>query len=344
MLLDLGYRLARPLLFSLDAETAHERVLHLAGAVPAVAEAVAGPAPRHAGLEREVAGLRVPNPIGLAAGLDKDAHCIGLWPRLGFGFLELGTVTPQPQAGNPRPRVWRLVDQRGVINRMGFPSAGLAVVQRRLRTQRERGWPTAPVGANLGKNKVTSAEAAWQDYATLADGLAPLVDFFTVNLSSPNTPGLRALQKAEPMKRILGAVLERAAGLPVFLKLSPDLDDADLEASLQTALAIGVSGIVATNTTVSRPGRTGDAGHPGGLSGGPLWPLASSRVKRVLDLVEGAVPVVGVGGISSADQVGELLDAGCAAVQLFTGFIFGGPGLPRRINATLAQRTTQIQR
>ena len=336
MLLDLGYRLARPLLFQLDAEKAHERVLHVAGSAPGLFEALAGQAPRPASLACDLAGLKLPSPIGLAAGLDKDAHCIGLWPRLGFGFVELGTVTPRPQIGNPRPRIWRLVDERAVINRMGFPSAGMAAVRQRMERQRARGWPDAPVGLNLGKNKETSADDAWQDYATLAEGLAELADFFTVNLSSPNTPGLRALQKAEPMKRILGGVLERAGDLPVFLKLSPDLGDEDLEASLETALAAGVSGIVATNTTLSRPGSTGRGGHEGGLSGAPLWPLASQRVKRVLEVVAGRAPVVGVGGISTAAQARELLDAGCTAVQLFTGFIYGGPGLPRRLNAGLA--------
>ncbi len=207
----------------------------------------------------------------------------------------------------------------------------------RLRAHREAGrWPSIPVGINLGKNKDTPLEEAARDYETLAEKLAAFADYFVVNVSSPNTPQLRELQMTRPLMTIIEATLARAGGAPVFVKLAPDLADGDLQATVEAAITAGAAGIVATNTTLQRPGDTGAAGHEGGLSGAPLHPIARPRIAATLAAAAGRVPVVGVGGVDSAARVRDLLDAGCAAVQIYTALIFEGPGLVRRINRELA--------
>lgn len=330
--IDLGYALLKPLLFRMDAETAHERVLHTVGDWPRLTRALTPD--RLATSERHLGPLRIAGPVGLAAGLDKNADALPLWDHLGFGFVEVGTITPRPQAGNPRPRVHRLVDHRAVVNSMGFPSAGLEAVAARLRGHREAGlWPRVPVGANLGKNKDTPAESAHEDYRTLAAGLEALVDYFVVNVSSPNTPGLRDLQTVEPLRRIVDAT-RSATDKPIFVKLAPDLADEDLVDSVRASLDAGAVGIIATNTTRQRFGIAAAEELGGGLSGEPLFELAKGRIALALEAAAGA-PVVGVGGVGSAEQAQALMDLGCSAVQIFTGFIFGGPGLPHRINQTL---------
>ncbi|MGE0708973.1 MAG: quinone-dependent dihydroorotate dehydrogenase [Planctomycetota bacterium] len=334
MLLDLLYRLSRPLLFRLDPERAHELTLSLAARAPRLLGALAGGGPRPA--PRELCGLTISSPVGLAAGLDKNAVALPLWERLGFGFVEVGTVTPRPQAGNPRPRVFRLPAAHALINAMGFPNEGAEAIGLRLEALRARGrWPRVPVGINLGKNKDTPAEDAPRDYEAAARRLVALADYLVVNVSSPNTPGLRALQQAGELRRILEAVGAVANGKPVLVKLAPDLEDEPLVEAVEVAHAAGAAGLIATNTTLTRP-VPDPAGHTGGFSGRPLFPLARGRIEVVLRAAQG-LPVIGVGGVDSAERARELLELGCAAVQVYTGLIYEGPGLARRINRALAR-------
>ena len=335
-MIDALWRAFRPLLFQLDAETAHHLTLSTLGAAPRLMGSLARPlcaAPRS---PTQLFGHDLPCPIGLAAGLDKDGVAIGFWPALGFGFIEVGTVTALPQPGNPRPRLFRLVQDRALINRMGFNNHGSEALARRLTVLRERSrWPDVPVGANLGKSKVTPLEDAAADYATSARRLADLVDYFTVNVSSPNTPGLRSLQDADPLRRILDAVMTEARGTPTALKLAPDLTDDAIGEAVELAIEQGLHAVIATNTTIRRDGLTHDPDEAGGLSGAPLWPLASDRIACTLDAAAGRIAVVGVGGIETAAQVGQLLDRGCVAVQLYSSLIFQGPGLIRHLRRGL---------
>lgn len=336
MLLDAGYALAKPLLFSMDAETAHNLTFLTLGA----ARALAGDLRPDPILARKVGPLTFAGPLGLAAGLDKNGVAVSTWEALGFGAIELGTVTGQAQPGNDRPRLFRLVEERALINRMGFNNLGAAALAARLRVARGAGaWPKhAPVGANLGKSKVVPNEEAVSDYLVSLSALRGLADYFVVNVSSPNTPGLRALQEKEPLERLLGAVVPAAAGTPVFLKLAPDLADEALVEAVDVAIAAGCAGILATNTTLTRPGTTGRLDQAGGLSGAPLRDLARARIATVVGAAAGRVPVVGIGGVSTADHVLDLLRLGCAATQLYTAFIYGGPTLAARIHRDLADR------
>jgi len=337
------YRLLRPLLFGLDAERAHRLLLGTVGSAPrcwALLAGLAGPRRLVPSLARTVAGLPFAGPVGLAAGLDKDGEAIPFWAALGFGSIEVGTVTAHPQPGNPRPRLFRLPADRALINRMGFNNRGSAELARRLARLRQAGrWPSVPVGVNLGKSKVTPNEEAAADYVTSVERLLGLADYFTVNVSSPNTPGLRDLQSREALTELLPAVGRAAAGTPVLLKLAPDLGREALATAVEIAIAAGMAGIIATNTTITRPpglrGRA--AAEAGGLSGAPLWDLARKRIDNALEAAAGRVPVLGVGGIETAEQVAELLAAGCAAVQLYTALIYQGPGLPGRLNRELAR-------
>ncbi len=329
------YRLLRPLLFKLDAETAHELIFRALPLVPWFA-GKRSPDPL---LRRKVGGLDWAGPVGLAAGLDKNGVGIPAWAALGFGAIEVGTVTGHPQPGNPRPRLFRLLQERGLINRMGFNNAGAVVLAANLARLRERGrWPTVPVGANLGRSKATPNEQAADDYLNSVGALKGKVDYFVVNVSSPNTPGLRELQDKEPLARLLDALVPAANGTPVFLKSAPDLEDEALAESVGVALATGCAGIIATNTTVSRPGTTGRLDQYGGLSGAPLRKLARAKIQVVLDAAGGQVPVIGVGGVTTADDALDYLRMGCAAVQLYSAFVFEGPALVSRIHADLAER------
>lgn len=341
-MLDVVWPLARPALYSLSAETAHhltlralERIGGLAGAVASTTQGEPTPA-----MQRSVGPLTVSGPVGLAAGLDKDGVAIPFWPKLGFGFVEVGTVTAHPQPGNPRPRMFRFPDQGAIINRMGFNNHGSAALAVRLRQLRDTArWPSVPVGANVGKSKITPLDQAPDDYATSVRRLHGLVDWFTVNVSSPNTPGLRSLQDRSSLQALLPQVLDAADGTPVFLKLAPDLTDDAIHDAVGLAGELGVAGIIATNTTTSRDRfdtsvRHGD--ETGGLSGRPLWKLAHERIRVVLDAA-GELPVIGVGGVHRADQARALLDAGCRAIQLYSGLIFEGPGLPSRLNRALRE-------
>ncbi len=335
------YRLLRPLLFRLPAERAHEAVFGAIGAGGPLARAwfgaVAGPPdPR---LVTTVAGLRLAGPIGLAAGLDKDGRLARFWPSLGFGFVELGTVTAHPQPGNPPPRLFRFPEAGALVNRMGFNNAGSQALAERLTALRASGHaPAVPLGVNLGKSKVTPLEQAVDDYATSTDRVAAVADYLVINVSSPNTPGLRQLQDAAFLADIVAAVRARAQGRPVFVKLAPDLTDTALAEAVRVAEDAGAAGFIATNTTIDRSGLPPGAPDvgPGGLSGRPLRARALEVVRAVAR--QTALPVIAVGGIGDVDAVTDALAAGAAAVQLYTALIFEGPGLVHRLNRALVSR------
>jgi dihydroorotate dehydrogenase len=332
------WRLVRAVLFGLDAERAHAWTIRLLGTAPrlwgGLARLVYGEPPPE--LARTVGGVRVAGPVGLAAGLDKDGVAIPFWPALGFGFVEVGTVTAHPQEGNPRPRLHRLVPERALVNRLGFNNAGSEDLARRLRALRDAGhWPQVPIGANVGKSAVTPLSEAVGDYVASVRRLAGLADWITVNVSSPNTVGLRGLQDRDALAALLPAVVGAAGNTPVWLKLAPDLSDDALVAAVELAREAGLRAAVATNTTLSRPGLPEAEGLQGGLSGRPLYPLAKDRLRVVLGAA-GSLDVVGVGGIETAAQVEELLGLGCAAVQLYSSLVFEGPGLPWRLHRALA--------
>lgn len=329
-MLNLLWALGRPILFQMDAEEAHELTLRWLPTLTPLLKLLSSP-PRQPCM---VGPLRWGNPVGLAAGLDKNGVGIEGWEALGFGAIEVGTVTAIPQTGNPKPRLFRLKEERGIVNRMGFNNLGAEQLAQRLSALRERGaWPSVPVGANIGKSKVVPNEDAALDYKKSLAWLRGKADYFTINVSSPNTPGLRALQDREPLTRLLEVIVPDAHGTPVFLKIAPDLEMEALADAAEVAIATGCAGIIATNTTLSRPGTCGRLQEAGGLSGDPLWPLAREKIGGLLQIVGGRLPVVGVGGIHSRAQVQELLHLGCSAVQVYSGMIYEGPGLPARLGA-----------
>ncbi len=331
----------RWLLFRLDPERAH-RLAHrvLRRVTPRQARrrrAVPSPA-----LGVKVLGLEFDSPIGLAAGFDKgDVAVAGLF-GLGFSHVEIGTITPRPQAGNDRPRLFRLPEHRALVNRMGFNNEGAEVCAARLAAL-PREARLGPVGVNVGKNKVTPNEEAVSDYLACIDRLHPYADYLVVNISSPNTPGLRQLQEAAALDRLLracvGRLAERAPGKPLLVKLAPDLAPEALDEAVDVAIAAGVSGIVATNTTLSR---AGVEGHPlareqGGLSGAPLEALATSVVRRCAARAAGRIPIVGAGGVMSAESAYAKIRAGASLVQVYTGLVYGGPAFVRQVNEGLTR-------
>ena len=288
-------------------------------------------------LATTIAGLSLPNALGLAAGFDKNAEVFGPMLAAGFGFVECGTVTPLAQAGNPRPRLFRLTGDRAVINRMGFNHAGLEAFAARLARPGRPG----PVGANIGANKDSDDRIG--DYVTGLERLWGLADWFTLNISSPNTPGLRALQTRAALEELLGRTAEARDALPaggrvpLFLKVAPDLDDPEIEAIVEIVLAFGLSGIIVANTTLSRPALASpDAGEAGGLSGAPLRELAQSVLGRFSTAAAGRLPLVGAGGIASGADAYARIRAGASAVQLYSALVFEGPGLAVRLSRDLA--------
>ncbi|UYZ61756.1 quinone-dependent dihydroorotate dehydrogenase [Hymenobacter weizhouensis] len=340
--------LLKPLFFQLDAEKAHHLVfdnLRRAHQLPGVRTALRGLYDyQHPSLERDVLGLRFRNPVGLAAGFDKNAELTNELASLGFGFVEIGTVTPRPQPGNPTPRLFRLPQDEALINRMGFNNDGAAAAAQRLRRRQH---PDLIIGGNIGKNKDTPNELAAHDYVACVEALHEVVDYFVVNVSSPNTPGLRQLQEREPLIRLLQEVQERNQALPrprpLLLKIAPDLTDAQLDDILLIARETHLSGLVATNTTISReplrtPAPAVAALGAGGLSGRPLRQRATEVIRYLHRRTHGGLPIIGAGGIHSAQEALEKLAAGASLVQLYTGFIYEGPGLVRRINRELARR------
>lgn len=317
------FDLARPALFAIDPERAHRltvRALALAGR--------RGP-PAAGALAVDVAGLGFPNPLGMAAGFDKDAEVPDQLLGLGFGFAEVGSITPRPQAGNPRPRLFRLVEDRAVINRMGFNNGGAEVARDRL--VRRAGRPGI-VGINVGANKDSEDRIA--DYVAMTRVMAPLASYLAVNISSPNTPGLRALQDEGALTGLLDAVIEArgTTGPPVFLKVAPDLESADIDAIARIALDRKLGALIVSNTTITRPALlSANARETGGLSGAPLRDLAQQRLRDFRKATGGAIPLVGVGGIASAEDAWARIRAGASLVQLYSAMVYGGPGLPRRI-------------
>ena len=313
----------RPLLFRLDPERAHDLTL------AALATGLGPSAPPDDPLlATTLAGLALPNPLGLAAGFDKDARVPAAMLRMGFGFVEVGTVTPRRQAGNPRPRVFRLVASHAVINRLGFNNSGVAAAIARLRARR----PTGIVGVNIGANKESADRIA--DYAYGARAAAPLADYLTVNVSSPNTPGLRGLQDPGELTALIAAVLVAAPGTPVFIKVAPDLDAAAIEGIARVAQGSGIAGLIVSNTTLARPGVTSAEG--GGLSGAPLFAPSTEVLRAFARATGGTLPLIGVGGVASGADAYAKLRAGGTAVQLYTGLIYHGPALVGRIKADLA--------
>jgi dihydroorotate dehydrogenase len=341
------YRLIRPLLFQLDPESAHGLCFalgrltgHLPGALPLLRGVCGRPAPT---LSRTVFGLKLASPIGLAAGLDKGAQLLPIWKALGFGFVEIGTVTPRPQPGNPKPRVFRLPEEGLILNRMGFNSEGAEVVARRLR-ERPRG---LVVGGNIGKNKATPEAAALEDYVAAYRRIAPLVDYVALNISSPNTPGLRRLQAPEALAPLLAGVLavRKEMGLErqaLLVKLAPDLAFGELDDTVDVLAASGVDGVIATNTTLDR-GIVSDLNRArvealgdGGLSGRGLKVKAREVCRRILQRLPPELRLVACGGIETGDDAGLALEDGAALVQVYTALIFAGPMLPGRMNRDLA--------
>ena len=314
-----------------DAETAHERTVRLTVRLGAVPPVVAG-LRRYFGAAtpRTVFGVRFPGPVGLAAGMDKDGRALRAWPAFGFGFVEVGTVTWHAQPGNPRPRLFRLPASEAVINRMGFNNGGAEALAARLRAL---GPLKVPLGVSIGKSKVTPVEDAVEDYRSSLQVLAPYADYFAVNVSSPNTPGLRGLQDKAALNTLLGAL---DTTVPLLVKIAPDLTEQAIADVLEVCAAHGVAGLIATNTTLARDGLaatdTMAAEETGGLSGRPLTARALEVVTFVAKETAGDLPIIGVGGIHSADDALRMLDAGASLVQVYTGFIYKGPGLIRAIN------------
>jgi dihydroorotate dehydrogenase len=342
---------ARPLLFRLDPERAHDLALGSLAAAAPVLGRTRRPPDGDGRLAQEVLGLRFPNPVGLAAGFDKRAGAVPAWPALGFGFSEVGTITSHAQPGNPRPRLFRLPADRALINRLGFNNDGAGAAARALGRWRAAGLlGRAPLGVNLGKSKVTPAEDAAADYARSLDLLHGFADYVTVNVSSPNTPGLRDLQATEPLAAILDALDEvqarNAAGRagaprPILVKIAPDLDGGQVDAVVDLALARGLAGMIVSNTTLSREGLASPpsvTAEAGGLSGAPLRDRATAMVERVARRSQGRLVVVGVGGVFTADDAWDKLAAGASLVQVYTGFVYGGPGTARTIAAGLLSR------
>jgi len=317
------YALFRPILFRCDAESAHGLALRALrhwpkGALPAAG----GP------LAIRVAGIDFPNPVGMAAGFDKDAEVPDALLALGFGFAEVGSVTPRPQPGNPKPRLFRLVEDRAVINRMGFNNGGLDAAHARLAARKRRG----VVGANVGANK--DAPDRVVDYLTGLRAMAPVADYITINVSSPNTPGLRDLQGEAELEALLSAVAQHrlASDPPIFLKVAPDLDDEAPARIVEAALKHGIDGLIVANTTISRPPlKSRHASEAGGLSGAPLRDLALCRLRQFHAASGGRIPLIGVGGIACAEDAWARIRAGASLVQLYSAMVYEGPGIARTI-------------
>lgn len=332
------YPLLRRLAFTLDPETAH-RLSIAALELLQAGQAKPAPALTHPLLTQDLWGIRFPNPVGLAAGYDKNAELPLVWSRLGFGFAELGTLTAHAQPGNPRPRIFRLPRHGALINRLGFNNAGADAAAARLAPLLSTPRPV-PLGFNLGKSRTTPIEAAADDYYRSCAAVFPFADYLVVNVSSPNTPELRTLQEPDRLARLLEAILTRIHGLaraantaptPLLVKIAPDLTDRQIVEIVRLARGVGVAGLIATNTTVERPG-LGPASHEaGGLSGRPLAARATEVVRLAYRVSEGTLPIIGVGGIFSAEDAYERIRAGASLIQIYTGMVYEGPFLARRI-------------
>lgn len=338
------YGLARPFLFGLDAEAAHGATLN---ALEVAYRTGAGRllARRPAPLPTRAFGLTFPNPVGLAAGLDKNGAHIDALLALGFGFVEVGTVTPRPQEGNPKPRMFRLPDQEAVINRLGFNNGGVDALVRNVERARRRG---GLLGINIGKNKDTPNESAESDYLLCLERVYPLADYVTVNISSPNTAGLRELQEEQALRRLVGTLRdaqERLAAVhgkrvPMLVKIAPDLTDNDVEAAARVLGDLQVDGVIATNTTVSRVGIEGapHANEAGGLSGRPLLGQATAVLRMMRTRLPESIPMIGVGGILSGADAAAKMAAGATLVQCYTGLVYRGPALVQECVEAMRRR------
>lgn len=340
------YGLLRPLLFLLSPERAHRAtfsLLDLVARTPFLLRLIGARPPAPAAAV-EVMGIRFPSPVGLAAGMDKDAAHVESLAAMGFGHIEVGTLTPRPQPGNPMPRLFRLKRDRALINRMGFNNAGAAAAAERLR---ERRTPGIVIGGNIGKNKDTPNERAVDDYETCFRTLHPVVDYFVVNVSSPNTPGLRDLQEKEPLLGLLErlqAINRQAVGgmKPILLKIAPDLSEGQLNDVVDVVKQSGIAGVVATNTTIARDGLTMPAGElraigAGGLSGTPLRARSTAMIRHLRLRLPRPFTIIGVGGIDSPEAAVEKFEAGADLVQVYTGLVYEGPALVHGINEAFAR-------
>jgi dihydroorotate dehydrogenase len=348
--------LIRPLFFSFDPEKIHHftfsliRFFHKLGFGTVFRSVYKMEAPS---LQRELFGLKFPNPVGLAAGFDKDAKLFNELSNFGFGFIEIGTVTPKPQPGNETPRLFRLREDSAIINRMGFNNGGVDAAVERLKKNSAsvRGRSNRVlIGGNIGKNKTTPNEEAVSDYLICFEALFAYVDYFVVNVSSPNTPNLRALQEKKPLMELLQTLQDRNSELalqspskirkPILLKIAPDLTDEQLLHIIEIVETTKIDGVIATNTTIARKGLlSGNKKEMGGLSGKPLSKRATEVIRFLSEKSNRSFPIIGVGGIHSAEDALEKLDAGASLVQLYTGFIYEGPGLIKRINKAILKRT-----
>ena len=329
------FALARPAIFALDPETGHKLAIKALKSVPSGAHRPGNTSDSK--LAVEVAGLKFPNPVGVAAGFDKDAEVPDALLSLGFGFTEVGSITPRPQAGNPRPRLFRLSEDQAVINRMGFNNAGADAALSRLKARKARG---GIVGINIGANKDSEDRIA--DYAAMARMMTPYASYLAINVSSPNTPGLRALQDESALTELIDGVIaardevaSAKASLrapPVFLKVAPDLEPADIDAIARIALDKKLGALIVSNTPISRPDlRSRHADETGGLSGAPLRAMALQRVRDFRAATGGEMPLIGVGGIATAQHAWERIKAGASLVQLYSAMVYEGPGLGARI-------------
>lgn len=331
--MDLYTTLLRPLFFSLDAEEAHELVmstLKVGSSFPSFVRLMAGAAVSAA--PRTVAGIKFPNPVGLAAGMDKNGVALAAWEALGFGFIEVGTITALAQPGNPKPRLFRYPDKQALINRLGFNNEGVEAVAARLEALHSSGrWPRIPVGLNIGKSKITPGEDAHLDYLASFKRLHGLGDYFVINVSSPNTPGLRALQSTEALGKIIRTLRdwEGASHRPLFVKIAPDLAEEDLVAIVQLAETEQLAGLIATNTTLDHSCIPAEQDQIGGLSGLPV----RQRSVTALQIIrrQTTLPVIGCGGISDAESAAERFRAGADLLQVYTAFIYQGPALLRKL-------------
>lgn len=336
----------RPLLFLIDAEKVHHlvfKVLLVSGKIPGI-KSLLNSIFRHKStkLERNLLGIRFENPVGLAAGFDKDAKLVDELNCFGFGFIEIGTLTPQPQPGNEKPRLFRLPQDQALINRMGFNNGGVVEAAKRLKNRNSK----IIVGGNIGKNKLTPNDQAFQDYKICVEALHEYVDYFVVNVSSPNTPGLRELQEKEPLRKLLtdvkSLVISKPNPKPVLLKIAPDLTPTQLDDIVEILNETKTDGVIATNTTISRENlqtlkeQLEKIGH-GGLSGKPLADRSNEVIRYLRAKLGTPYPIIGVGGIMTPEDAVEKIKAGADLIQIYTGFIYEGPGFVKQINRVLVQ-------
>jgi len=337
----------RPVLLQFEPETIHKftfscfKLFQKSGLIRSLVSAqfrVKDPS-----LERELFGLKFPNPVGLAAGLDKNAEAFDFLGSMGFGFIEIGTVTPKAQPGNPAPRLFRFVNNKALVNRMGFNNEGVEEAVERLRKRKTN----ILIGGNIGKNKITPNDEATSDYIKCFEALYPHVDYFVVNVSSPNTPNLRELQDKEPLKKLLNELMElnrnKEKSKAILLKIAPDVNQTQLDDIIEIVEETQIDGIVATNTTISRDGLIYPESHiqkvgAGGLSGQPLRESSTKLIRYIHEKSNGNIPIIGVGGIMSKEDALEKLDAGASLIQIYTGFIYEGPALVKAINKELLRR------